>query len=252
MRAVVLLLAGCHFHAGTAAPSDAEIDASIDAPADAMADAMADATPDAPPPPIEFVQAVAPGYVADVMVSVPITATTGNLIVAATYTSLIGTQPTITDSAGLTWTPLTAREATASCAPRLQLWYAFSTTSLANTVTLALPSSSYMGMHLLEYSGVTAAPVLAEAGQVAPASTNMATTGDVITPGFGVTVTFYADLSGAGTITVPSPWTARAIDTAYYTLEADNIPGTIAGTITPGATLPATDNCWTATAAAFR
>lgn len=249
--ATVVLIAGCHFHAGKAAVI-ADADDDDDAAIDAVPDAPADAMPDTPPPPIAFVQAVAPGYITNTTVTVPITVTTGDLIVAATYTSLLGMPGTVSDDTALTWTALTAREASGSCAPRLQLWYAFATASHAINVKLTFPTSSAMGMHVFEYSGVLAAPVLAEAGQSATSSTNVAATGNVVTPAFGAVVAFFADLNGTGTMTIAPPWTSRAVDTGFYTLVADNAPGAAEGTFAPTATLAATDACWTAAAVALR
>jgi hypothetical protein len=220
----------------------------IDAPMPAS-----DATPDAAPRPVMFVTQVDPGYSTTATIAVPIAATAGDLVIAATYSGHVGTAVTVTDTSGATWTALTTREM-AGCAPRLQLFYATVATTQTITVTVAQTGANYLGVHLVEYSGAVMPPVDAEAGQVAPAASAMATTGPIVTAEPTTIVALFADLTGTGTMMPGAGWTMRGADTSFYTLVVDNAPGAAPGTYMPAAMLPApaSDACWTAAAVALR
>jgi len=225
----------------------------FDSDAPLAIDAPADTAPDSPPPDLAFVQQVDPGYASAATLAVPITLTAGNFLIAATYANIVGTAVTVTDTAGSTWTPLTTREV-AGCAPRLQLFYTTVATSGADTVTVSQTGATALGVHLVEYSGVTATPVEVEAGQVAPAASNALSTGPLATTRRTTIVALFADLQGVGTMTAGTGWTQRGLDTQFYTILVDNVPGADAGTYTPTANLPGTtsDACWTAAAVALR
>jgi hypothetical protein len=57
-----------------------------------------------------------------------------------------------------------------------------------------------------------------------------------------------------GTMTPGATWIQRSIETPFYIIVEDNIPGAPAGTYAPDAALPSgvNDACWVGVAAAFR
>jgi hypothetical protein len=115
---------------------------------------------------------------------------------------------------------------------------------------------------LLEYAGVATSSALdATVGMGAPpADSHMISGGTLVTTGnLDVVVALFHDENGSGTIVPASPGlTAESVDTTAYSIIAD-IPGGLGPSSYPiRATLPVdgsgprSDNCWNATAAAFR
>lgn len=252
--AVIAMSIGCGFDAGAAAIGGGG-DAAVtigDAPLVPMPDATPDATPDAPAPPM-MVQSIDPGYTVTTL-TIPIALTAGNLVIVAAYTSTLDLPIVLTDTAHLTWASTPAILKAASCAPQLQLFYAQVPATEMDSVTITQSSLS-IGAHVVEYSGLAAtSPVDVAGGMVAPAASNVVTTGTITTTASDMVFALFADLNGTGAMTAGSDWIARGTDTGFYTLIVDDAPGVAPGAIVATATLPGnkSDACWTSAAVALR
>ncbi len=252
-RALTLVVCtSCGFN-----PTRAEglVDASSDAAVDAAR--APDATVDAAPvPAIVAVQSVDPGFEDASSIPITLTAQAGNLLLAATYATLVG-PVAVSDSAGLTWTSLPAYSNTDLDCPEVQIqyWYAEVTSTISTTVTVTQSDADALGMHVIEYSGVaTATPIDTQLGYVAPAASSATTTGSITTAHVGAVVAFFADANGFGTMTPGAGWNQRGVDSGFYTLVVDNTPGALPGAFTPDGQLPdgKNDACWVAAAVALR
>ena len=251
---VAAACAGCSF-APHEAPSDAALGGSdahvVDSPPpDAMADGGV--------PAIVAVQSVDPGYQEATSFAVPITTTTGDFLLAATYASAIG-PVTVSDSSNLTWTSLPAvslSDPSDICPDaQVQLWYAVVSIPTTTTVTVAQNGAAALGMHVVEYGGVaSASPIDVHDGRIAPSASNAMSTAPLATTSFDAVVALFADVQGAGTMAAGSGWNLRGHDDGFYTLVVDNTPGAAAGTYTPSGFLPTgtTDDCWLATVVALK
>jgi hypothetical protein len=222
---------------GPQSPSDAGDDASVSSP-------------------IGFVQAVEPGWRSLAMVTASATVTSGNLLVAATYWHKLNDTITLTDTAGLAWTPLDIADAT-PLATEAQLWYAPVTVSGPELVTVHQSTSTMpLGIILAEYSGIDlTAPVEAHLGFVTPIATNSITTGAVTVAHRSLVVAFFNDTIGAGTMVPGAGWTGRAWDMGFYVMLQDDAPdGQAPGSVVPDGMLPtgSNDNAWVGVVAAFR
>jgi hypothetical protein len=251
---VVIASAACSFD-----PSNAQtIDAARAGDAHSLDSARA---PDAPPdafvaPTIAAVQSLDPGYQDQNEVDIEIHANAGDILIAATYASQISAV-TVSDSSQLTWTPLTAYTETATDCPDLQtqFWYTVLAAAAQTTVAVKQPDHMALGMHLVEYSGVsTTAPVDASVGMAAPSKSMTVTAPAITTAHDDAIVGLFADINGDGSMTAGSGWIKRGNDNGFYTLLVDNTPGAGAGTFTATAALPAgtSDDCWTGAALALR
>ena len=252
MRSVLwiwLAVCGCGFQPSAAVGGDAPI-------SDARrVDARTDGAPDAPPdaelaPAAASVQSLDPTYITGSQVTIALTETAGNVLIAAVYTSSDTATFTVTDTAGLTWTSTPAIVNTL-CPMTLQLWYAPVTASGLNQVTGMQGIIHFMGMSVSEYSGVSAVDTVATMASPAPAS-DTASTGTVTTTHQAMTFAAFADNNSTGTMTPGSGWTERVRDTQYYTMLVDNAPGAAPGAVQPTAGLPRSDNCWAGAAIALR
>ncbi|HEY1553203.1 MAG TPA: hypothetical protein VGF94_00140 [Kofleriaceae bacterium] len=239
----LLVVAGCRFSAGGAVASDAA--ASDTARLDARLDAAL-AVP-------ALIQVMEPTYSStSLAVSAGIRA--GDLLVVATYTSDLSDALAVTDSDLATWTSVPA-VAMIGCAPRLQFWYTTAVTTDADVVTVTQANATAIGMAVLEYTGLdTESPVDVAGGVVAPAAGGIADPGPLVTTQPDVIVGVYADLDGVGTITAGTGLTERGVDTQFYALVGDDVPGVVAGSYDLAAALPAgtDDACWTAAVVALR
>jgi hypothetical protein len=246
--AALVLIASCGFSPGQ---SSGRADGSASPDARVTIDAAIDAGLEVP----QMVQAMDPGYTATQgMIAIQINATAGNLLVAATYTADLTGALTVTDTAGLTWKSAAAISAP-GCAPSLQMWYAPVLATASNTVTVTQTGSSALGMELVEYSGIdTATPVDTSGGAVAPAAASVVDSGLIVTNAPDVLVALFADLNGTGAMTAGSGLTQRGIDSNFYTLLGDDVPGITASSLHLTATLPngKNDACWTASVLALR
>jgi hypothetical protein len=252
---VVVALAACSFDP-QGQPSDAA--RAGDARAlDSATTPGADAAPlDAfVAPMIAAVQSLDPGYQEANEVDIAIDGSAGDILIAATYASQISSL-TVSDSTQLTWTPLTTYTESATDCPALQtqFWYTVLAASVQTTVAVKQPDHMALGMHLVEYSGVSmTSPIDASVGMAAP-STSMTVTAPAITTAHSdAVVGLFADINGAGSMTAGSGWIKRGNDNNFYTLLVDNTPGAGAGTFTPTASLPTgvDDACWIGAAIAL-
>jgi|HubBroStandDraft_6_1064221.scaffolds.fasta_scaffold73221_2 hypothetical protein len=251
--ALALVCTSCGFNPTR---SDTLVDASIDAPIDA-----ARATPDvavdaAPVPAIVAVQSLDPGFLDASSVAISMTAHVGNLLLVATYATLVGPVE-VSDTGGLSWTSLPTYSNTNVECPEVQIqyWYAEVTTTISTTVTVAQSDADALGLHVIEYSGVmTATPIDGQIGLVPTTASSSTTTGPITTAHADATVAFFADANGFGTMTPGTGWNQRGLDSGFYTLVTDDAPGAPPGTYTPGGNLPEgkNDDCWVATAVALR
>jgi len=229
--------------AGDARTSDAG-----SGPSDAPTDAYV-------PPDIVAIQSFTKTYLDDDDFSLTISASHGDVLIAATYASAIGAV-TVTDNAELSWTSLTRTTENAdSCDEvQVQFWYAVLANDVTATVDLHQDDAASIGMQLIEYSGVsTTSPIDGDVGSAAPNQTTNLTTPPIATTHEGAVLAIFADVEGGGTMTAGSGWTARGSDTAFFTLLVDNAPGSAAGTFTPAGELPGgASNCWVGAAIGLR
>ena len=195
-----------------------------------------------------------PGYTGLGTLAIKLDLSAGDLVVAATYTSDLTGVLTVTDTLALSWTSVAA-VTTAGCAPRLQLWYAPVTAAGSDTVTVSQTGSTALGMELVEYSGLaTVSPVDTSVGTVATVASNVVDPGAIVTTSPDVLVALFADLNGIGTMTAGPGVVERGLDSNFYTLYGDDVPGSAAGSHDLTAMLPGTtsDACWTANVVALR
>jgi hypothetical protein len=251
--ALALLCTSCGFNP-TRAESlvDASIDAAIDA-ARATPDVAGDAVK---APAIVAVQSLDPGFKDESPVSTSLTVHAGNLLLVATYATEVATVK-VSDSGGLAWGNLATYSNTNLDCPEVQIqyWYAEVTSTISTTVSVAQADADALGLHVIEYSGVsTATPIDGQAGLVASAASNATTTGPITNAHADATVAFFADANGFGTMTPGAGWNQRGLDSGFYTMVTDDAPGALPGTFTPDGQLPAgsVDDCWVAAAVALR
>jgi hypothetical protein len=207
------------------------------------------------PADVVAIQSLTKPYGTDDDFSLLISATHGDVLIAATYASEIGAV-SVTDSAGLSWTSLTRRsENTGPCDEvEAQFWYAVLASDVTTTVDLHQTDAAAIGMQLIEYSGVsTTSPIDGDVGGAAPNSTMNLTTPPITTSHDGAVLAIFADVEGGGMMTPGSGWTARGSDTEFFTLLVDNAPGSAAGTFVPSGGLPGgASNCWVGAAIGLR
>jgi hypothetical protein len=225
---------------------------SIDAPLDAFV-----------APAIKPIQSVVEPYVTgDDDFTLPISASKGDIVVAATYVSAVAAV-TVTDTQQLTWTPLTAyaetdgKKSDTSACPEVQVqfWYAAIADAVTTNVTVHQAGAPALGMNLVEYAGVsTTSPIDGDVGAAAPDVTSTLSTPPLATSHFDAVVAVWADVAGAGVMTAANGWTPRGSDVGFYTLVVDNTPGSDAGTFTPTGALPngVDEGCWVGAAMALR
>jgi hypothetical protein len=204
-------------------------------------------------PPTAAVQVVSAPTTSTTSLSASLSETAGNLLVAAVYWN--GSDvATISDTLGNTWNSVPVQDNSAA-ATDVQIWYAQNIKGGANTVTLSQPAPVYVGFYVIEYSGLATTNALdTAAGKIAPASSNVADTGNLTTSGSrDLIVGLFADSWGSGTMTPAPGWLSRGTDPVFYSLVVDNLPGGT-GTFDPTVSLPGTnaDAAWSATAAAFK
>jgi hypothetical protein len=213
--------------------------------------------PPPPPPSTAAAQVVSAPTNCTTSQSVSLTESAGNLLVAAVYWYGSNVE-TISDTLGNTWNSVPVQD-NPTGPTDVQIWYAQNIKGGANTVTLSQPVPVYVGFYLIEYSGIATTNALdTVAGKIAPASSNVADTGNLTTSGSqDLIVGLFADSWGSGTMTPAPGWISRGTDPVFYSLVVDNLPagsGSGTGTFDPAATLPGSnsDAAWSATAAAFK
>ena len=245
-RALLALLASCRFEAGRPA---ATVDATGGEPI--IVDAIAIDAPLAVP---AFVQAMDPGYSGSSPLAITLDVSVGDLLVAATYTSDLTDALSVADTRPLVWTSVKALVPT-GCQPRLQMWYASVTAAGSDTVTVSQTGTTALGMAIAEYSGLaTDSPIDTTVGAAASTTSSVADTGPIVTSQPDVLVALFADLNGNGTMTAGSGVVERGIDSGFYALWGDDVPGVAAGSHHLTAMLPTaqSDACWSANVVAFR
>jgi hypothetical protein len=210
---------------------------------------------DAPTTPIGFVQIAAPGYQMATSVTVAITPTVGDLLVAATYWHTSPDTISLSDSSGLAWQPLDIAEQ-ASCQTEAQLWYAPTTVAGPDLVTVRQSIGTRpLGLMIAEYSAIDlAAPIDAHVALAAPIATDQLTTGVVTPTHRALVVAFFNDTNGGGMMVPGASWTPRAWDLPFYVMLEDDVPDGASAAVVPDGALPSghNDNCWVGVAAAFR
>jgi hypothetical protein len=206
---------------------------------------------------INFVQAVAPGYMPDTSRSATITETAGNLLVVAVYWNADSATIGVSDTAGNTY--LSTPEINSpggGWGTQVQLFYAQNIVGGSNTVTVSQSTGTHpLGLFLLEYSGIRTSNALdVSTGQIAPFSTSSMSTGNMTTTGTtDLVVALFNDTSfGSASITPGAGFNTRAQDTNFISMVEDNGPGVGPGTINPTATLPSPTQTWAATTASFK
>ena len=164
----------------------------------------------------------------------------------------------VSDSLGDAWTSLPIEELvdSANCgsapltASGTQIWYSQAATTGTNVVTITqMATTQQWGIFLLEYSGVGALDT--SSGQLAPASTTVASVPPLTTSGTDLFVVQLSDVLNAGDLVAGSGFTAELLEPTFPNMLEDAVLP--AGTYTPNGMLPPghNDPCWVGAAAAF-
>lgn len=187
--------------------------------------------------------------------------TSGNLLVAAVYWHEPAATISVFDSQSNCWMPLPPQINNA-CKSDVQLFYADDIAGGDNVVTVKQSTgSNYVGFFLLELSGIALAGALdGTVGKIAPAAgSHTIDLGALTTHGArDAVVALFHDSQGSGTLTPGAGLSSEGLDVGAYSMVADAPGGVTPGSHPIAATLPVddaglrSDNCWVATAAAFR
>jgi hypothetical protein len=206
--------------------------------------------------PMTFVQGVVTTWSTTTSQTASIKVTDGDLLVVAAYWEGGLSTISLSDSLGNTWASTTMSPAPSCLPANVQIWYAMNAKGGADVVTVTGTVSATRGMITLEYAGIAATGALEWQAAMAPSTaSNAIGTPDVTTfSARDVIVAAFADLSGTGSMTPGTGYTARGRDPDYYSMVEDDLPGVGPGTHAVTAALPATKNdaCWTGAAAAFK
>jgi hypothetical protein len=196
--------------------------------------------------------------------TVTINETSADLLVAAIYWSNAAAVITVDDSLHNVWstTPPQINDACTNHSSEVQLFYAENVVGGTNMVTAhQSASTSHIGFYLLQLHGLATSSALdTSVGTIAPAAgSHVVDGGRLVTTGaLDAVVALFFDSQGSGVMTPGAGLTRESTDSNAYSMVADVPGGVPAGSYSITATLPVdvagprSDNCWAATAAAFR